>query len=285
MQNPKILAVTGATGAQGGGVVNVMKKVPGWKVRAITRNTTSDAAQNLAAEGIEVVQASFDDETSLAKAFEGAHAVYAVTNFWEHYFRGKTLRESGTIEEAQGMTIARAAADTPTLEHFIWSTEPSAAKVTNGQIVTPHLDHKANNMAYVPAMKPVLHPGNGQWIQVLPTKPDAKILLSGDMAVNPGIWVRQVLANGSKTFGKYANVALEKWSFQQMVEVWGEVLGRNAVFMRGEMGTEMAQQFKFGEICDPWKETEEFLSSAALGIDEKEVVGFRGTIESLKHLF
>lgn len=69
-QGPKIIAVTGATGSQGGGVVNIMKKTPGWKVRAITRNTGSDAAKKLAAEGIEVVSASFDDEASLRKAFE-----------------------------------------------------------------------------------------------------------------------------------------------------------------------------------------------------------------------
>lgn len=69
-QGPKIIAVTGATGSQGGGVVNIMKKVPGWKVRAITRNVESDAAKKLAADGIEVVQASFDDESSLVKAFE-----------------------------------------------------------------------------------------------------------------------------------------------------------------------------------------------------------------------
>lgn len=75
MQGPpvkgdKIIAVTGATGSQGGGVVNIMKNVPGWKVRAITRNIESDAAKKLAAEGIQVVAANFDDEESLKKAFE-----------------------------------------------------------------------------------------------------------------------------------------------------------------------------------------------------------------------
>jgi NAD(P)-dependent dehydrogenase (short-subunit alcohol dehydrogenase family) len=69
-KGPKIIAVTGATGSQGGGVVNIMKKTPGWKVRAITRNVDSDAAKKLAADGVEVVQASFDDEESLKKAFE-----------------------------------------------------------------------------------------------------------------------------------------------------------------------------------------------------------------------
>jgi NAD(P)-dependent dehydrogenase (short-subunit alcohol dehydrogenase family) len=65
----KIIAVTGATGSQGGGVVNVMKKTPGWKVRAITRNVESDAAKALSADGIEVVQADFNDQASLTKAF------------------------------------------------------------------------------------------------------------------------------------------------------------------------------------------------------------------------
>ena len=66
----KIIAVTGATGTQGGGVVNVMKNVPGWKIRAVTRNPGSEAAQKLVAQGIEVVQANYDDEASLVKALE-----------------------------------------------------------------------------------------------------------------------------------------------------------------------------------------------------------------------
>jgi NAD(P)-dependent dehydrogenase (short-subunit alcohol dehydrogenase family) len=69
-QSYKIIAVTGATGSQGGGVVNVMKKTHGWKVRAITRNVGGDAAKNLAEEGIEVFQAEFDDEKSLLAAFD-----------------------------------------------------------------------------------------------------------------------------------------------------------------------------------------------------------------------
>lgn len=66
----KTIAVIGATGAQGGGVVNVMKNTPGWKVRAITRNPQGEAARKLADAGIEVVQANLDDESSLKKAFE-----------------------------------------------------------------------------------------------------------------------------------------------------------------------------------------------------------------------
>jgi hypothetical protein len=248
-------------------------------------------------------------------------AIYAVTNWWEHLFSGKSQDESGVIEEEQGMKLARAAAATDTLEHYIWSTTPSAKRMFKGKLLTPHMDYKANvdarikaelpdlaaittylyfgyypqNMAFFPLIKPILYPGNGQYIQTLPTKPDAKVLLSGDMTVNPGIWVRQVLATGSKAYGKYANVALEKWTFQQMMDVWSEVTGKKGVLMEttidawtqlwGPAGNELGLQFKFGEMCDPWEETDEFITAKELGIDEGEVVGFRGTIEGLKDMF
>lgn len=115
------------------------------------------------------------------------------------------------------------------------------------------------------------------------------------MAVNPGIWVRQVLATGPKAFGKYANVALEKWTFQGMMDVWAEITGKTGVLMEcthesysrlwGPSGDEMGLQFKFGEMCDPWQETDEFISPGELGIDANEVVGFRQTIEGLKSFF
>lgn len=152
----KIIAVTGATGSQGGGVVNVMKKVPGWKVRALTRNPASEAAKKLANEGVEVVQADFDDESSLMRAFEGVHAVFAVTNWWEHLFQGKTQDEAGEIEEEQGMKLARAAAATESLEHYVWSTTPSAKRRFKGKLLTPHMDYKANVDARIKAELPEL---------------------------------------------------------------------------------------------------------------------------------
>ncbi|KAJ4403163.1 hypothetical protein N0V91_006739 [Didymella pomorum] len=318
---PKIIAVTGATGSQGGGVLNVMKGVPGWKVRALTRNLTSDAAKKLTGAGIEVVKADFDDEGSLRQAFDGVQAVFAVTNWWEHLFQGKSQDEAGEIEEEQGMKLARAAAATPTLEHYIWSTTPSAKRKFKGKVLTPHMDYKANvdarikaelpslaaittylyfgyypqNMAFFPLIKPIEYPGNGQFIQTLPTKPDAIVLNSGDMTVNPGIWVRQVLATGAKAYGKYANVALEKLTFQEMIDIWSEVTGKKGVLIEttidawtklwGPAGNELGLQFKFGELCDPWEVDETFISPEELSIDRDEVVGFRGTIEGLKHLF
>lgn len=70
IRGPKIIVVTGATGSQGGGVMNIMKSQAGWKVRALTRDPTSDAAKKLAEEGIELLQGDLDDEVSLRRAFK-----------------------------------------------------------------------------------------------------------------------------------------------------------------------------------------------------------------------
>lgn len=66
----KTIAVTGATGAQGGSVVQVLLATKQWKVRAITRNVNSLAAKTLKDQGVEVVTADFNNEESLVKAFQ-----------------------------------------------------------------------------------------------------------------------------------------------------------------------------------------------------------------------
>jgi len=111
----KLIAVTGATGAQGGGLVRAILSNPdsGFTARAITRNPGSDAARALAEQGVSVVKADLDDKSSLAEAFTGAHGAYCVTNFWEHF--------SPQREHAQAANLA-AAARSAGVTHAIWST-------------------------------------------------------------------------------------------------------------------------------------------------------------------
>lgn len=65
-----IITVIGATGVQGGSVVDAALKSGNYKVRAITRNINSDKAKALAARGVELATADLNDEQSLIKAFE-----------------------------------------------------------------------------------------------------------------------------------------------------------------------------------------------------------------------
>jgi uncharacterized protein YbjT (DUF2867 family) len=110
-----IIAVVGATGAQGGGLVRSILSDPDrqFEVRAISRKTDSPAARELAGLGAEVVSGDLDDPASLERAFQGAHGLYAVTNFWEHF--------SPEREHAQAQNIADAARRSD-VDHIIWST-------------------------------------------------------------------------------------------------------------------------------------------------------------------
>ena len=87
MPEKKIIAVLGATGAQGGGLVRAILNDPlgGFSVRAVTRDVNSDKAKALKTLGAEVVAGDVDDEASLVRAFTGAHGAYCVTFFWAHF--------------------------------------------------------------------------------------------------------------------------------------------------------------------------------------------------------
>jgi NAD(P)-dependent dehydrogenase (short-subunit alcohol dehydrogenase family) len=84
MTEKKIIAVVGATGSQGGGLVRAILADPDreFAARVLTRNSQSGKAQELAASGAEVVEADLDDEASLVRAFEGTHGAFIVTNYW-----------------------------------------------------------------------------------------------------------------------------------------------------------------------------------------------------------
>lgn len=114
MASPKLIAVVGATGGQGGSLIRGIASDPGgdFAARAITRDPSSEKARAVA-EFAEVAQADLDDQASLERAFAGAHGVYCVTNFWEHFSPEKEI--------AQATNMARAA-KAAGVKHIIWST-------------------------------------------------------------------------------------------------------------------------------------------------------------------
>jgi len=115
MAATKVIAVVGATGAQGGGLVRAILEDSGtsYQARALTRNTGSDKAAELARQGAEVVAADLDNRDSLVTAFKGAFGAYCVTNFWEHFSPEKELQQAANLA---------AAAKEAGLQHVIWST-------------------------------------------------------------------------------------------------------------------------------------------------------------------
>src|SRR5688572_919037 len=151
MADKKIIAVIGSTGTQGGSLCRAILADPsgGFACRAVTRDPNKDKAKALAAAGAEVVAGNLDDVESLKKAFAGAHGVFAVTNFWEHF--------SAEKEKAQAKNAAEAA-KAAGVKHVIWSTLEDTRQFVSAddkrmpmlqeKYRVPHFDAKGEANAY-----------------------------------------------------------------------------------------------------------------------------------------
>ena len=145
MNKSRLIAVVGATGAQGGGLVRAIVKEPGsgLTVRALTRDPRSEKARILSQLGAEVVDADLDNLESLKRAFAGCYGAFCLTNFWEHHSPDKEL--------AQAKAMAQAARQAG-LQHVIWSTledtrrwvplTDSRMPTLMGNYKVPHFDAK-----------------------------------------------------------------------------------------------------------------------------------------------
>lgn len=111
----KTILVTGATGRQGGSVARHLL-ARGFKVSALTRHPDHAEAHLLARKGATIVEGDLDDASSLPKALEGIHGVFAVQNVVEHGFEGE-IREGRNIIEASVSAGVR---------HLVYSSIASA---------------------------------------------------------------------------------------------------------------------------------------------------------------
>ena len=144
MAERRVIAVVGATGAQGGGLVRAISgdRDAGFHARALTRDPSAESARALAAlPGVEVVEADLEDPESIEAAFEGAYGAFCVTFFWADMSAATELRHAETMAAA-----ARSAG----VRHVVWSTlEDTRRWVTDERMPTlggtykvPHFDGK-----------------------------------------------------------------------------------------------------------------------------------------------
>jgi hypothetical protein len=259
MASTKIITVAGATGNQGGSVIDhiLQKKPQEYTVRAVTRNASSDAAKDLLASGVEVVTADLNDLSSLIAAFKGSNAIFAVTDFWSPFGRmGK--EKTAALEVQQGKNLADAAAQTATLEHYFWSTLAHAGRLSGGKHPAPHYDSKAavdryiekshpdlytkttflwcsfyaSNLAF-PFIKPVYVPTAGQYIQMQGVPADTPMGCIGDTRANLGAFVVASLAQPEKTRGgRIVFAFLEMSTLGGLLQTWAEAHKTKAHYLQ-----------------------------------------------------
>jgi uncharacterized protein YbjT (DUF2867 family) len=246
----KIIAVVGATGAQGGGLVRAIMqdRSGGFSARAITRKAGSDKAQALAKLGAEVIEADLDDAASVKRAFAGAYGAYCVTNFWEHFSVEKEQAQARNMAEA-----ARAAG----LKHVIWSTLEDTRRwvplsddrmpTIGGKWKVPHFDGKGEvDRMWKDMSVPVtllltsfywdnfIHFGMGPKAGADGTLaiafPMGDRKLPGIAASDIGTCAYGIFKAGGEHIGKTVGIAGDHVSGSEMAAVFTKALGKKVVY-------------------------------------------------------
>jgi uncharacterized protein YbjT (DUF2867 family) len=245
----KTIAVVGATGAQGGGLVRAILADPGgeFAARALTRDVDSAKAKELAKLGAEVVAVNVDDVDSLRRAFEGAYGAYCVTFFWDHFSPEKEL--------AEARAMAQAARDAG-VKHVIWSTLEDTRKwvpltdprmpTLQGKYKVPHFDAKgeANAIFSEVGAPTTLLNTSFYWDNLIhfgmgPKKgPDGKLAFVLPMADKklPGIAAEDIgrcaygIFKRSDLVGKTVGIAGEHLTGAQMAAALAEALGQDVAY-------------------------------------------------------
>ena len=141
----KVLVVFGATGNQGSSIIdhvtNDSSLSSEYAIRAITRNTSSAAAQALQKRGFDVMAADIERRESLKPALAGAHTVIAITVT-------DYTADTYNREFANGKAIADAAVDAGA-QYLIFSTLPPASEISDGKYRIDAFDSKANVEKYI----------------------------------------------------------------------------------------------------------------------------------------
>jgi uncharacterized protein YbjT (DUF2867 family) len=246
MPDKKIIAIVGATGAQGGGLARSILSDPNgpFAVRAITRDPNAAGAKELARLGAEVVKADLDDVGSLVSAFKGAHGAFCVTFFWAHFSPEK--------ETLHGQNMAKAAKEAG-VAHAIWSTFEDTRKfiplsdarmpTLGGKYKVPHFDSKADADATfrslgVPttflltsyywdnAINFGTGPKKGPDGKLALTMPMGDKKLPGIAAEDIGKCVHGIFKMGPELIGKTVGVAGEHLTGAQMAASFAKALGQ-----------------------------------------------------------
>jgi uncharacterized protein YbjT (DUF2867 family) len=245
MSDKKIIAVLGATGSQGGGLVRAILSDPhgGFAVRALTRDVNSDKAKELAKLGAEVVHADVDDLASLKKAFHGAYGAFCVTFFWNHFSPEKEI--------ANATNMAEAAKDAG-VKHVIWSTLEDTRKFVplhddrmptlQGKYKVPHFDAKGEaDEVFTKLGLPVtfLHttfywdnaiyfgmgPKKGADGKYAITFPLGTKKMAGIAAGDIGKCAYGIFKEGTKWIGKSVGIAGDHLTGAQMAASYSKALG------------------------------------------------------------
>jgi uncharacterized protein YbjT (DUF2867 family) len=242
----KLLVVFGATGQQGGAIINHVLSSPNlsskYTLRGVTRDPSSAAAQALIARKVEVVPGDADKPESLAPALAGADFVFVLT--------APTFGPSGKEDEvAQGKALIDGAVAAGA-EYVIHSTIPHISVLSGGKYTNvPHFDAKGELENYLRDLskKGVIRSAffsPGSYMQNYhtwfgPRKAKGKedeweMINVGDASTkvplldieDAGKWVGAILADPAKYEGRHIAAAQKLYPYSEVVAAVSKAAGK-----------------------------------------------------------
>ncbi|KAE8378919.1 hypothetical protein BDV26DRAFT_280683 [Aspergillus bertholletiae] len=240
----KLITIFGATGNQGGSVINHILADPQlsaeFKIRGITRDPTKPAAQELQKRGVEVVTANLNSVESLRIALKGSHTIFLVTNYWEYVDKG--------TEVTQGKNVADVAREL-SVQHLIFSSLVHVTDSTNGRLShVPHFDGKAEIERYIRAsgvpctfvlagyfmlnyLQMLKKGGDSTYQLFYPVNGSKAQFPLFDAASDTGLFVTAAIKHASELNGKQILAAAGYYTAEEIVNIFTKETGKKAVFV------------------------------------------------------
>jgi len=270
-----LIVVAGATGSQGGSTIRFLLKDGSYRIRAITRKPDSPKAQELKKKGVDVVQADFENKSSLVAAFKGAHGVFGVTQFWETFSLEK--------EAEQGKNLIKAAIEA-SVSVFVWSSldhaKPShweSKALVADYLKTTSLDWTIiNTTFYYENLFGVM---GMQWtgkefhlrVPAFPNNPIPMYTVE-----DTGAYVVASLKDRAKYSKKTLSICAEWISIREIAETFTKVSGEPMTY------TEFDKASFDAVKNEGWRGAEDFYENMKLFMENGPETGFRTTKDAFE---
>ncbi|MCU7497071.1 MAG: NmrA/HSCARG family protein [Ignavibacteria bacterium] len=226
----KLIFVTGATGKQGGAVVNHLLK-EGYQIKALTRSPGSEQARKLKERGVEIIEGDLYNPGSFRQHIKDAFGVFAVQNFWEHGYQG---------EVEQGKALINAVKDS-NVQHFIYNSVASCTRNTG----LAHFDSKKEIEDYIKEKKlaytifrPVFFMENfigmrneifaGKLVSAMEENVPLQMIAVDDI----GAFVTQAFSNPDIYMGKEIELAGDSKTYPEVASILSSELGEPVSYVK-----------------------------------------------------
>jgi len=257
-----LLVVVGATGQQGSSVIEHILPLNKFRIRGLTRKIDSPSARKLAMQGVEIVSCDFNIRSQVKQAFQGAYAVFAVTQFWE--------QQNAALETKQGILMADVAKECG-VKHYIWSGLNNVHEQTKGRFMCEPFTSKAKVTEHIrsiglPATVVQMcfyfenfaefnlakDDGTTVAFAIPALKADTKVAMG--TVRDYGAYVAMALQNREDYLGQEVPVLAAQYSMEDICHIVTAVTGKKATFATVAADTKQAGGDTFAETCQYFNE-------------------------------